>query len=53
MPPPTTAEQLLKQVSKSGLLDPPRLEEYAQQRRAAGALPATPQGLADALSSRP
>jgi serine/threonine protein kinase len=49
MPPPTTAEQLLEQVSKSGLLDPPRLEEYAREQRAAGVLPPTPQGLADAL----
>src|SRR5262245_57554492 len=49
MPPPTTAEQFLDQVGKSGLLDPPRLEEYARQQRAAGALPPTPQGLADAL----
>ncbi len=48
MPPPTTAEQLLELVSKSGLLDPPQLQAYARHR-AAGALPATPQKLADAL----
>jgi serine/threonine protein kinase len=44
---PATAEQLLELVSKSGLVDPPRLQEYA--RRRAGAAPATPAELADAL----
>jgi hypothetical protein len=48
MPPPTTAEQLLELVSRSGLLAPLQLQKYARHR-AAGALPANPQGLADAL----
>src|SRR5262245_56980875 len=43
--PPTSAEQLLELVGKSGLLDAPRLEELA---RRAGA-PATARELADAL----
>src|SRR5262245_10350168 len=49
MPSPTTVEQLLELIRRSGLVDPPKLEEYARQRRAAGALPASPQALADAL----
>jgi serine/threonine protein kinase len=46
---PTTPEQLLELVSKSGLLDPPRLAEYAQARREAGAMSGPPGDLADAL----
>jgi tRNA A-37 threonylcarbamoyl transferase component Bud32 len=49
MSPPTTAEQLLELLNKSGLLDPQRLQEYARERRAAGTLPAAPEELADVL----
>ena len=48
MSPPETAEQLLELVRKSGLLDPPRLEQCARHRRPAGAA-ATAAELADAL----
>src|SRR4051812_46728225 len=46
---PATAEQPLGLVEKSGLLDPPRLEEYLRRRRAAGVLPGGPRELADEL----
>jgi tRNA A-37 threonylcarbamoyl transferase component Bud32 len=49
MSPPTTAEQLLELLNKSGLLDPQRLEQYARERRAAGTLSAAAHVLADAL----
>jgi serine/threonine protein kinase len=47
--PPATADQLLELLRKSGLLEPARLEEYLGVRPCAGAPPATPRGLADAL----
>jgi hypothetical protein len=49
MPAPSTADQFLDLVSKSGLIDPQSLQAYLQRLGAAGTLPEAPQVLADAM----
>jgi serine/threonine protein kinase len=46
MPAPATVPELLDLVQKSGVVEPPRLDAYAQQLRDRGALPAEPKSLA-------
>jgi serine/threonine protein kinase len=49
MPVPTTTDQFLELVNKSGLLDRQRLQAHLQRCRDSGALPEEPQALADLL----
>ena len=49
MPAPSTNDELLGLVQKSGLADEPRLTEYVEQLRADSSLPAEPQALANLL----
>jgi serine/threonine protein kinase len=49
MPAPSTADDFLALVSRSGVLDPQALQAYILDRRLTAALPASPKELADAL----
>ena len=46
---PSTAEQFLELVSKSGLLDPRQFQAYLQRRRAGSGLPEAPGALAESM----
>ena len=49
MPAPTTADELLDLLQKSGLVEEPRLRAYVERLRAAGTFPADPGKLAGVL----
>jgi serine/threonine protein kinase len=49
MPVPSTTDQFLELVIKSGLIDPPRFQTYLQRCRASGSLPKAPAALAATL----
>jgi serine/threonine protein kinase len=49
MPAPTSSDELLKLIHKSGVLEGPNLEAFVMQLRSAGALPAAASDLAAAL----
>jgi len=49
MPVPSTADQFLELVKKSGLIDPQRFQAHLQRCRASGGLPKAPAALADTL----
>lgn len=49
MPAPSTTDQFLELVAKSGLIDRQRFQAHLQSCRASGALPEAPTALADAL----
>ena len=49
MPAPSTADDFLALVSRSGVLDPQALQAYILDRRLTAALPDSPKELADVI----